>query len=103
MPYYVRIARFMPRVEIVQRYNSTVRRLHIQGDNGKVYPYLVLNDTQVTQCRSQERLLQLLSMLNLCLEKDKVRLSALVRSQILYFKDSYYHAFSNRSFRPGQL
>ena len=36
MPYCVRIARFMPRVEIVQRHNSTVRRLHIQGDNGKV-------------------------------------------------------------------
>ena len=37
MPYYVRIARFMPRVEIVQRHHSTVRRLYIQGDNGKVY------------------------------------------------------------------
>ena len=36
MPYYVRIARFMPRVEIVQRHHSTVRRLYIQGDNGKV-------------------------------------------------------------------
>ena len=36
MPYCVRIARFMPRVEIVQRHNTTVRRLHIQGDNGKV-------------------------------------------------------------------
>ena len=35
MPYYVRIARFMPRVEIVQRHHSTVRRLYIQGDNGK--------------------------------------------------------------------
>lgn len=73
MPYYVRIARFMPRVEIVQRYNSTVRRLYIQGDNGKIYPYLVLIDSQVAQCRSQERLLQLFSMLNFCLEKEKVR------------------------------
>lgn len=36
MPYYVRIARFMPRVEIVQKHNSTVRRLYIQGNNGKV-------------------------------------------------------------------
>ncbi len=73
MPYYVRIARFMPRVEVIQRYNCTVRRLYIQGDNGKVYPYLVLNDSQVALCRSQERLLQLLSMLNFCLEKEKVR------------------------------
>ena len=36
MPYYVRIARFMPRVEIVQKNNTNVRRLCIQGDNGKV-------------------------------------------------------------------
>ena len=36
MPYYVKIARFMPRVEIVQKHNTTVRRLYIQGDNGKV-------------------------------------------------------------------
>ena len=36
MPYYVRIARFMPRVEIIQKHNTTVRRLYIQGDNGKV-------------------------------------------------------------------
>ena len=39
MPYYVRIARFMPRVEIVQRHHSTVRRLYIQGDNGKASLY----------------------------------------------------------------
>lgn len=39
MPYYVRIARFMPRVEIVQKNNTNVRRLCIQGDNGKVNYY----------------------------------------------------------------
>ncbi|XP_064401908.1 transformation/transcription domain-associated protein-like isoform X2 [Halichondria panicea] len=71
MPYFVRIARFMPRVEIVQRHNSTVRRLYIQGHNGKIYPYLVLNDPQGSRCRSEERILQLLSMVNLFLEKDK--------------------------------
>ncbi|CAI7996002.1 Transformation/transcription domain-associated protein [Geodia barretti] len=71
MPYYVRIARFMPRVEIVQRHHSTVRRLYIQGDNGKIYPYLVVNDTQVSRCRSEERVLQLLAMINLYLNKNK--------------------------------
>jgi len=40
MPYFVRIARFMPRVENVQRHNSTVRRLYIQGHNGKVQTYM---------------------------------------------------------------
>lgn len=39
----------------------------------QIYPYLVLNDSQVTQCRSQERVLQLFSMVNLFLDKDKVR------------------------------
>ena len=38
----------------------------------QVYPYLVINGTQVAHCRSEERVLQLLSMVNLCLEKDKV-------------------------------
>ncbi len=41
--------------------------IHLQ-----IYPYLVLNDNQVNRCRSEERLLQLLSMINLYLTKDKV-------------------------------
>jgi transformation/transcription domain-associated protein len=36
-----------------------------------VYPYLVVNDTQVSHCRSEERVLQLLAMVNLCLDKNK--------------------------------
>ncbi|KAL5497642.1 hypothetical protein EMCRGX_G014153 [Ephydatia muelleri] len=71
MPYYVKIARFIPRVELIQRHNSAVRRLCIQGDNGKIYPYLVLNDAHMVKCRREERVLQLISMMNLCLEKDK--------------------------------
>ncbi len=38
----------------------------------QIYPYLVLNDPQGSRCRSEERILQLLSMVNLFLEKDKV-------------------------------
>lgn len=34
--YYVRIARFMPRVEIVNKLNTAARRLYIRGHNGKV-------------------------------------------------------------------
>lgn len=34
--YHVKIARFMPRVEIVQKHNSSARRLFIRGTNGKV-------------------------------------------------------------------
>ncbi|XP_019851030.1 PREDICTED: transformation/transcription domain-associated protein [Amphimedon queenslandica] len=71
MPYYVKIARFMPRVEIVQKHNTTVRRLYIQGDNGKIYPYLVLNDVQASKNRREERVLQLFRLLNYSLKKEK--------------------------------
>ena len=40
MSYYVLIARFMPRVEIVQKQNSTVRRLYIQGQWKGNYTYI---------------------------------------------------------------
>ena len=43
MPYYVKIARFMPRVEIVQKNSTNVRRLCIQGDNGKVTHQELIN------------------------------------------------------------
>ena len=49
-------------------YNSPLSFLH----SLQVYPYLVVNDTQVSRCRSEERVLQLLAMVNLCLEKNKV-------------------------------
>ncbi|KAL3832377.1 hypothetical protein ACJMK2_024027 [Sinanodonta woodiana] len=69
--YYVRIARFMPRVEIVQKHNTAARRLYIRGHNGKIYPYLVVNDACLTESRREERVLQLLRMLNHFLSKQK--------------------------------
>uniref|UniRef100_A0A8D0NEM8 Transformation/transcription domain associated protein n=1 Tax=Sus scrofa TaxID=9823 RepID=A0A8D0NEM8_PIG len=69
--YYIKIARFMPRVEIVQKHNTAARRLYIRGHNGKVYPYLVMNDACLTESRREERVLQLLRLLNPCLEKRK--------------------------------
>lgn len=69
--YYVRIARFMPRVEIVQKHNTAARRLYIRGQNGKIYPYLVVNDACLSDARREERVLQLLRMLNHYLDKQK--------------------------------
>lgn len=69
--YSVKIARFMPRVEVVQRHNTAARRLRIRGHNGRLYPYLVVNDTGVVDARREERLLQLLRMLNHYLAKHK--------------------------------
>ncbi|XP_065923524.1 transformation/transcription domain-associated protein isoform X7 [Magallana gigas] len=78
--YYVRIARFMPRVEIVQKHNTAARRLYIRGHNGKVYPYLVVNDACLTESRREERVLQLLRMMNHFLTKQKETLR-----RLLYF------------------
>ncbi|XP_075234435.1 transcription-associated protein Nipped-A isoform X2 [Lycorma delicatula] len=69
--YYVRISRFMPRVEVVQKHNTAARRLFIRGHNGKIYPYLVVNDFGFGDARREERVLQLLRMLNHYLGKQK--------------------------------
>ncbi|XP_077979126.1 transformation/transcription domain-associated protein-like [Glandiceps talaboti] len=69
--YYVRIARFMPKVDIVQKHNTAARRLYIRGQNGKIYPYLVVNDGCLNESRREERVLQLLRMLNHFLIKRK--------------------------------
>ncbi len=69
--YQVCIQRFMPRVEIVQKHNSAARRLYIRGHNGKIYPYLVVNDSGLADARREERVLQLLRMMNHLLGKHK--------------------------------
>lgn len=62
----------MPRVDIVQKHNAVARRLYIRGHNGKIYPYLVVNDSGFADARRDERVLQLMRMLNLYLGKQKV-------------------------------
>lgn len=62
--YYVRIARFLPEVKVVEKHNVAARRILIRGHNGKIYPYLVLNDTCLSDSRREERVLQLLRILN---------------------------------------
>ena len=69
--YQVCIQRFMPRVEIVQKHNAAARRLYIRGHNGKVYPYLIINDSGLADARREERVLQLLRMMNHMLGKHK--------------------------------
>lgn len=55
----------------MQKHNTAARRLYIRGHNGKIYPYLVMNDACLTESRREERVLQLLRLLNPCLEKRK--------------------------------
>ncbi|KAF7269505.1 transcription-associated protein Nipped-A isoform X2 [Rhynchophorus ferrugineus] len=69
--YFVRITRFMPRVDVVQKHNAVARRLYIRGHNGKIYPYLVVNDSGLADARREERVLQMLRMMNMFLGKQK--------------------------------
>lgn len=85
----MRIARFMPRVDIVQKHNTAARRLFIRGHNGKIYPYLVVNDSGLGDARREERVLQLLRMLNHYLGKQKVREIIRRLDILLYTADSF--------------
>lgn len=69
--YYVRIARFIPEVKVVEKHNASARRILIRGHNGKIYPYLVLNDPCLSDSRREERVLQLLRLLNQYLVNKK--------------------------------
>ncbi|XP_068243023.1 transformation/transcription domain-associated protein isoform X3 [Palaemon carinicauda] len=80
--YYIRIARFMPRVDIVQKHGTAARRLHIRGHNGRVYPYLVVNDYSLSDARREERVLQLLRMMNHFFAKQKETSRRLVNLSI---------------------
>lgn len=66
------LCRFMPRVDIVEKHNTAARRLYIRGHNGKIYPYLVMNDSGLSDSRRDERVLQLLRMLNHYLAKQVI-------------------------------
>lgn len=61
----------MPRVEVVHRHNTVARRMRIRGHNGRIYPYLVVNDAGLGDAKREERVLQLLRMLNHYLTKQK--------------------------------
>ncbi|KAL5252847.1 hypothetical protein ACHWQZ_G015572 [Mnemiopsis leidyi] len=70
--HYVKIARFLPKIETIRKHSLTARRLFIRGSNGKVYPYLMVNtSSHIKQARSEERFLQLLRMFNKSLVQRK--------------------------------
>ena len=69
--YCVRISRFLPRYESVEKYNSYMRRISIRGHNGKIYPFLISNETTYYDCRKEEHVMQLMRMSNTYLSKQK--------------------------------
>lgn len=69
--YFVRISKFLPRVESVEKYNAYSRRISIRGHNGKIYPFLISNETNYYECRKEEHTMQLMRMMNTYLAKQK--------------------------------
>lgn len=62
----------MPRIEVVEKHNMATRRLYIRGHNGKIYPYLIMQESAMADARREETILQLMRMLNHYLTKHKV-------------------------------
>ena len=73
--YCVRISRFLPRYESIEKLGSYMRRISIRGHNGKIYPFLIANegnpDKTYYDGRKEEHVMQLLRMLNSYLSKQK--------------------------------
>ncbi len=69
--YSVKISRFLPKYESVEKYNSYSRRISIRGHNGKVYPFLISNESTYFECRKEEHIMQLMRMINTYLCKQK--------------------------------
>ena len=66
---FVRIERFNCWVEVERRHCSSLRRIRIQGTDGKRYPFSVQNPSG-RQSRREERLLQLIRLLDHSINKN---------------------------------
>ena len=69
--YYVRISRFLPCYESLEKYNSYARRISIRGHNGKVHRFLIMSEATFADCRKEEHVMQLMRMTNTYLAKQK--------------------------------
>ncbi|XP_043460946.1 transformation/transcription domain-associated protein-like [Leptopilina heterotoma] len=69
--YPVTIVKFMPWVEVIQHKFSIAHRISILGSDGKPYVYLIVSNDQFIDFNRNYRVLQLLQMLNLNLQKQK--------------------------------
>ncbi|KAI8880605.1 hypothetical protein K501DRAFT_224440 [Backusella circina FSU 941] len=67
---FLRIDRFLPKVEVIRNYGNCYRRLTIRGHDGTIHPFLIQNPV-ARQYRREERLMQLFRMLNYILERRK--------------------------------
>lgn len=75
----------MPRVEIVEKHNMATRRLYIRGHNGKIYAYLIMQESGMGDARREEIVLQLMRMLNHYLTKQKVCRILILSTSVFFF------------------
>eukprot|EP01135_Chromosphaera_perkinsii_P011002 Nk52_evm36s2309 gene=Nk52_evmTU36s2309 len=67
---YVKISRFLSKVEVGYSHGSSFRRIYIEGNDGKVYPFAVQHAPN-RYGRAAERIFQLFQFLNDALSKRK--------------------------------
>lgn len=68
---FINIAGFMPKVEVIFRHNAVARRFTVRGINGRIYPYLSINDSSWADAEREDRFFQILRLLNIFLLKNK--------------------------------
>lgn len=70
--YYVKISRFLPVYESVEKHQIFCRRISIRGHNGKIYPFLIMNEpNHFYESKKEEHCLQVFRMINTYLNKQK--------------------------------
>lgn len=67
---FVRIDRFLPKVDVVRGYGVCHRRLRIRGHDGSVYTFAIQHPA-ARHCRREERILQLFRIFNGILSRRK--------------------------------
>ncbi|GFQ74953.1 uncharacterized protein TNCT_376901 [Trichonephila clavata] len=60
----IQISRFLPTVEIMEGYAKGACRILIQGDNGKIYPYLIIHNICCENIFREDRIFQFFTLLN---------------------------------------
>ena len=68
--YYVKISRFLPKFESVEKYNAYARRISLRGHNGKTYPFLILSEVNYYECRREEHCMQVIKLFLTYVLKD---------------------------------
>lgn len=67
---FVRLDRFLPKVDLIRGHGVCYRRLTMKGHDGSIHPFAV-QFPAARHCRREERIAQLFRILNSCLSRRK--------------------------------